>query len=476
MEQAMQAPNGNLTFTGTTGSDSLDFSFLNPQGFGLNWVAIGGNDRVIGTVFDDTFTLGRDAEAIDGRGGADTVSYIGSTAGVEVNLNNAEQRSGFAEGDRLTGIENVTGSNFGDALLGNAAANRLDGAGGNDKILGGDGNDTLAGGDGNDGLAGDNGNDLLHGNNGNDNLVGGNGDDQVFGDAGNDTMRGGDGADAYDGGAGTDTIDYSASPSSGGWWVSGVVVNLADGEGLFGDAQGDTYIGVENVRGSAFDDFIGGNDAANVISGLDGNDAIAGGLGADTLDGGNGIDWLAYGTGSDAAVNVDLAAGTASGGDATGDQIFNFENLIGTQLNDTLLGSDADNIIDGQAGADVINGRGGNDTLGGFGTGADTLIGEAGNDELTGGPGNDMLIGGTGTDTFRFDVFDFEDGHGSDVIADFNVGQDTLYFEDLLGLQEMNFTQVGAHTLITYDWFDGSILLLGVDTNVLLAQGDFVFA
>jgi Ca2+-binding RTX toxin-like protein len=474
MERVMQAPNGNVTQNGTSGSDSISFLPLGDQGYGVNWVTRGGNDRITGTDWDDSFTLGADAETIDGRRGNDMVSYIDSTGGVEVDLNNTEQHGGFAEGDRLTSIENVTGSNYSDALVGNNFANLFNGADGNDKIYGGNGNDTLNGGNGNDGLSGDNGNDVLHGDAGNDVVDGGNGNDQMFGDAGNDVMRGGQGADAYDGGAGTDTVDYSASGPSGGF-ISGVLVNLVDGEGTFGDAEGDTYVGVENVRGSAYTDWLGGNDGANVISGLDGNDVIGGGGGADTLDGGNGIDWLVYGEG-EAAVSVDLAANTASGGDAAGDQVFNFENLIGTQLNDTLLGSGADNQIDGQAGSDVINGRGGNDTLGGFTVGADTLIGEAGNDDLTGGLDNDMLIGGAGLDTFRFDAFDFNGEHGNDVIMDFSVGQDTLHFDGVSGLSELNFTQAGAHTVITYDWFDGSITLVGVNANVLLAQGDFEFA
>src|SRR3954467_1019800 len=143
----MRAPNGNLVFHGTAGSDSLDFSDLANSWHGVDYVTLGGNDKVFGTIFDDTFTLGRDAEFIDGGSGFDTVIYSNSTAGVEVNLNTTVQHGGFAEGDQLVRIENVTGSQFNDALIGNAGVNVIDGQGGNDKIYGGDGDDRIDGGD-----------------------------------------------------------------------------------------------------------------------------------------------------------------------------------------------------------------------------------------------------------------------------------------------------------------------------------------
>ncbi len=53
------------------------------------------------------------------------------------------------QGDTLTGIENLSGSNLGgDILTGNAGANVLQGWGGDDVLIGGAGKDTLTGGAG----------------------------------------------------------------------------------------------------------------------------------------------------------------------------------------------------------------------------------------------------------------------------------------------------------------------------------------
>ena len=57
---------------------------------------------------------------------------------------------GHAQGDQLSGIENLTGSNFGDLLVGNALTNTLVGAGGNDRLVSGGGNDQMRGGSGAD--------------------------------------------------------------------------------------------------------------------------------------------------------------------------------------------------------------------------------------------------------------------------------------------------------------------------------------
>ena len=144
-----------------------------------------------------------------------------------------------------------------------------------------------------------------------------------------------------------------------------------------------------------------------------------------------------------AAVTVNLAAGTGTGGDAAGDSLDGVEAVIGSAFADTLTGDGGDNFLLGMAGADQIDGGGGtdlanyvfspagvtinltngtakggdaagdvltsienvagsnlNDTL----TGDDnpnTLLGLDGNDVLTGRGGNDILTGAAGTDTFE---------------------------------------------------------------------------
>lgn len=64
---------------------------------------------------------------------------------------------------RGTVIENAVGGFGDDAILGNAAANHLQGRAGDDEIIGGRGADTLRGGAGDDILTGGAGNDLLRG-------------------------------------------------------------------------------------------------------------------------------------------------------------------------------------------------------------------------------------------------------------------------------------------------------------------------
>jgi len=90
----------------------------------------------------------------DRRQRIDTADYSTSANGVTVNLATNVNTGGDAQGDSLTGIENVTGSNYNDALTGDSNDNTLTGGAGNDTLVGGAGNDTLIGGAGNDTLVG----------------------------------------------------------------------------------------------------------------------------------------------------------------------------------------------------------------------------------------------------------------------------------------------------------------------------------
>ena len=89
--------------------------------------------------------------------------------------------------------------------------------------------------------------DFIEGLRGNDSLYGGGGNDYLSGGGDQDLLHGGAGADVLDGGEGIDTASYRGSAA--------VMVNLNAG-GVGGDAQGDTYIDIENVIGSDFDDTI----------------------------------------------------------------------------------------------------------------------------------------------------------------------------------------------------------------------------
>ena len=56
-----------------------------------------------------------------------------------VNLGASTASGGDAEGDTLSGIENITGSAQADTLTGDGNANTLDGDGGDDTLIGGAG-------------------------------------------------------------------------------------------------------------------------------------------------------------------------------------------------------------------------------------------------------------------------------------------------------------------------------------------------
>jgi X-X-X-Leu-X-X-Gly heptad repeat protein len=79
---------------------------------------------------------------VDGGPGSDTVDYSTEPAGVTVEL--AKGASQVSAGvDKLTSIENVTGSPFDDKLVGDSGDNVLIGGPGQDKLIGGGGHDSL---------------------------------------------------------------------------------------------------------------------------------------------------------------------------------------------------------------------------------------------------------------------------------------------------------------------------------------------
>ncbi len=307
----------------------------------------GGEDTLNGGSGNDTLEGGVGADILDGGAGTDYASYVSSKQAVNINVATQTFTGGDIEGDTFINIEGFIGSKLADTMLG---------------------------GDGRDRLSGHNGADYIDGGAGHDFLSGGNQNDTLIGGAGNDVLRGESGADHIDGGTGVDRLGYENSNAA-------VTVDLGTGTGSGGHAAGDTFENVEQIVGSRFNDtLIGdagnntlwGNNGNDTLMGGDGYDSLNGGAGADILDGGDSIDWLSY-SNSRKAVNVDLTAGTATGGDAQGDQISNIENLYGSKYNDVFKGDAGNNSIHGANGNDIIYSSGGADTLIG-GNHADTFI------------------------------------------------------------------------------------------------------
>ncbi len=402
----------------------------------------GGNDELDGGIGDDT---------VNGGGGVDTAHYEDSdiASGVNVSLMIAgAQNTGGAGIDTLIAIENLYGSQFGDQLTGNTAANALYGAGGNDKINGGDRADSLDGGAGNDVLNGGSGADALRGQAGADKLNGGGGVDTAFYDgvtAGGVSVSLAVFGAQNTGGAGTDTLAGIENLSGSQF------VDTLTGDGGNNLLQGNG--GADTLRGSGGDDTLQGGDGSDslyggngddVLLGLNHNDALNGGAGADHMEGGIGNDNLAGGDGVDTAyyfdgiingVTVSLVAPGAQNTGAAGiDTLSGIENIFGSNFGDALIGDQFANVLTGNGGADILDGNDGQDQLFG-GVENDILIGGAGDDLLRGEDGSDVLRGGIGDDSLRGDAgqdfFVFDTGLGVDVdtILSFDTNEDRIYLD-----------------------------------------------
>lgn len=263
--------------------------------------------------------------------------------------------------------------------------------------------------------------DVIDGGDGADLIAAGNGDDTIrlTGVFGNDTISGGEtgetAGDLIDSTAITANETLAFSANEAGTLTDGTstasfsqIERFQLGSGNDTVNASATTQGVNVDAGGGNDSMLGGS-GADTLSGGVGNDTIQGGAGADSLSGGSGTDTVSYAN-SGAGVNVNLATGTGSGGDAAGDTISGFENITGSAFNDTLTGDAGANLIDAGGGADAVFGGGGNDTL----------YGGAGNDTLNGGAGADSMLGGLGSDLFTGlgigDVVDgSEDPDNSDI-------------------------------------------------------------
>lgn len=399
-------------------------------------------ENLIGGAGDDVFTgaAGVQANAFDGGGGNDTVSYAPSTQGVVASLTtglSGVAQTNDASGDTFANIENLTGSALADTLIGNIAAiNVLSGGAGNDVLEGlGGTSDVLDGGADSDtasylhastgvvasltsGLVAQSGDAVgdtytsienLQGSSLADTLIGDTANNTLTGEGGDDLLEGYAGADALFGGDGSDTASYAHA-------MGGVTASLTTGLATqSGDAKDDRYDSVENLAGSGYDDTLIGNTSTNTLSGGAGNDTLEGIGGNDRYFGGDGSNTVSYAHASETVTGNGIGV-TAS--------LLNPGSNLGAALGDTydliqnLSGSAYDDLLSGDTGNNILTGDGGDDTLDG-GAGSDMLYGGAGDDSLTGGTGADTLYGGDGNDTLS------DDGIGAATL-DGGAGDDTI--------------------------------------------------
>ncbi|MCB2082319.1 MAG: proprotein convertase P-domain-containing protein, partial [Rickettsiales bacterium] len=126
-------------FEGAVGGSGNDKLFGNHEANLLR--GLGGNDTISGF---------NGADTLDGGAGHDMLLYWLAGSSVQVNLEANTASGDQAQGDVISGFEDVTGGNGHDVLTGSHENNLLIGGGGNDTLTGGTGADTLTGNSGED--------------------------------------------------------------------------------------------------------------------------------------------------------------------------------------------------------------------------------------------------------------------------------------------------------------------------------------
>jgi CSLREA domain-containing protein len=161
-------------------------------------------DEVIcGLAGDDVIDGGGGDDVIVGGEGTDEVDYSAAPGAIEADLETGEVSGAGAGADLVAGVEDVTGTDFDDLIVGDALANVLKAGAGDDTIEGRDGDDELVGSDNADTLKGGDGADELKSQDGGDTLRGQSGDDDdLSGGPGKDNLNGGGGGGDHCNGGG----------------------------------------------------------------------------------------------------------------------------------------------------------------------------------------------------------------------------------------------------------------------------------
>jgi len=400
----------------------------------------GGDDtaELVGDVANQIATT-LEGGAEDENGDTLDLSELDSAAVVALDLDGAEGGSPSQNGIVVTGggtvvandFENVIGTAFDDTIVGNVEDNRLDGGDGNDFILGAFGDDTMSGGNGDDTLEGGQGNDVLVGNRGNDTMRGGFGNDRMV-------WNNGDGTDLMDGGAGFDTAEvnfFTDLVNNDLQNDDRARIQTAGNGVLFArtEVNGQTDFGLFKIDITDTEvlevDFGGGDDTAELVG--DVADQIVMRLeGGAEDENGDTLDLSELAAAAFVQLDsIDEGEPPQSGFVQTnGREIIanDFENVIGSNLDDQILGNAEDNRLEGGSGNDTLSGLGGTDSI--FGGGGDDTIFFADGAILDGGEtdevGGDVLLvngtvdfGAVTTTLDNFEVVSTEDGSTDDEIT-----------------------------------------------------------
>jgi Ca2+-binding RTX toxin-like protein len=520
-----------IGFSALLSSNFFNTGDINSSGIAISGEGTAGNGDGPVNIFNSGTIEGKfDLTNLNGAATSYFIYNTGTITG-DINLGtdffpntDASHEASTFDGRGGTLHGSVFGGDGNDTLYDGAGANTLSGGRGDDVLAGGSGNDVLDGGAGSDTASAfdapsavvmslvsnqvtgsGSGTDTLIGI---ENLEGSAFNDTLTGDGGANVLTGGGGDDLLNGGAGSDTASYHDAAGA----VS-VNLALASPQAVGGGAGSDTFVSIENLEGSAFNDTLTGDSGNNVLSGLSGDDMLVGGAGNDTLDGGAGNDTASYaGASGPITIGLSNAAAQAVGGGQGSDTFIAVENIIGSQFADTLSGDGNANMFTGGIGDDVLNGGGGSDTavysdatgavsvdlnitghaqaIGG-GDGSDTLnsienvvgsnfndvlLGDGGANILTGNKGDDVLNGGAGIDTASYAYA------SGGVTVDLNIagtaqnvgggeGTDTLIgIENVIGSNYDDVLIAGTQTTIVYGG-GGNDLLSGKMTGQTLDGG-----
>ena len=197
-DNTLRGGNGNDNLFGLDGNDQLAGKL--------------GVDRLFGEGGDDILSELDGGNLLDGGAGRDQAFFLGANAPLNVDLAAGTCTLGGVA-NTLVSIQDITGANGVNTLLGNGSGNLLngfnfddfmDGRAGNDNLHGQGGADTLYGANGDDYIDGGSGNDRLHGQDGDDVMLGREGDDNIVDAVGGNTITAGDGNDYV---LGSGTVD-----------------------------------------------------------------------------------------------------------------------------------------------------------------------------------------------------------------------------------------------------------------------------
>lgn len=472
---------GNDTITGSSGNNYLNGGVGNDTLIGG-----GGNDILTDTVGTNTFSGGAGDDTITGTGATSSwidYSLDGILEGATTNLSVSMLQSISAGrgNDIIVGVNNITGSAYNDVFYGNSSVNTINGGAGDDTIEGYGGSDILDGGtntaagdtvsyalenkisvtlndsgtstvgvwngtnytteidtisnfeniSGSNSVTASLNGDVITGNSSNNTIWGNAGDDLLFGGAGNDSIDGGSDNDTIAGGSGADVI------------TGGLGNDVLRGGGT----------AYNNGSADGFADTLYGNSGDDVLYGMLDSDTLYGGDNATTFSGSDTINYSELGAGSAVYVDINATAGLSFAQLTTNatikDTIFGFNNVTGSNGDDTIVGNVNNNSLSAGSGNDVLYmssvaavssaSTAGNDNID-MGTGDDNLYIFA--SELT---SSDVVNGNTGNDTIIFR----DGGVISDVTKFQNVSNvEVVQFADVTNTISLDTTKLNDVKLI----------------------------